>query len=86
MFYTLHSRLVNHHGGSVHGVAPQVNSEALVGTREIADRLGLAQAETVHAWRRRHAEFPAPLACVSGTLVWHWPDVEAWARATGRLK
>jgi chromosome partitioning protein len=57
----------------------------LVGTVEIAERLGLAYPETVHNWRKRYEDFPEPIATVSGTLVWEWADVEAWARATGRV-
>jgi hypothetical protein len=37
-------------------------------------------------WRRRYEAFPQPIATVSGVLVWAWPDAEAWARETGRLK
>jgi hypothetical protein len=61
-----------------------VNVNDIVGTAEIADRLALSHAETVHAWRRRHADFPQPIAHVSGTYLWAWPDVVAWVRATGR--
>jgi len=60
--------------------------EDLVGAPEIAARLGLSHAETVHNWRRRYEDFPQPVATVAGVLVWSWPDVERWARSTGRLK
>ena len=64
----------------------KVDLDDLVGTAEIAERLGLSQSEGVHAWRRRYPEFPQPVATVSHVLVWLWPDVEAWARRTGRLR
>ena len=68
------------------GVPPHlVDPDHLVGAAEIAQRLGLAHPETVHNWRRRHPEFPQPVATVGNVSVWSWPDVEAWARATGRL-
>jgi hypothetical protein len=35
-------------------------------------------------WRRRHADFPQP-AKQEAALIWAWPDVERWARKTGRL-
>jgi predicted DNA-binding transcriptional regulator AlpA len=57
----------------------------LVGTQEIADRLGVSHRETVHAWIRRHADFPAPFGRVGNVSIWSWSDVEAWARRTGRL-
>lgn len=63
----------------------KVDPAELVGASEIADRLGLAQPQTVHAWRRRHADFPAPVAELQQALIWYWPDVEQWALATGRL-
>jgi len=57
----------------------------LVGTREIAERLGVAYPETVHNWRRRYDDFPEPVGELSGVFVWAWPDVEKWAKTTGRL-
>jgi predicted DNA-binding transcriptional regulator AlpA len=67
-------------------VTPNVESEQLVGAAEIAQRLGLAQAQTVHLWRRRYADFPQPVATLQQALIWYWPDVERWARQTRRLK
>ena len=57
----------------------------LVGTAEIAERLGIAYVETIHNWRRRYPDFPQPVAQLRQALIWSWPDVEEWARATGRL-
>jgi hypothetical protein len=59
---------------------------------EIAKRLGVVR-RTVSAWRYRHQRhprppwrpFPQPTMTVSGRPVWRWADVEAWAKATGRL-
>ena len=64
----------------------KVDVEQLVGTREIAERLGSDRPTFVHDLRRRHPDFPPPITKVSGVLVWDWPEVEAWARETGRLK
>lgn len=57
----------------------------LVGTAEIAARLGVKRATVVHDWRYRHPEFPEPVARLSIGMVWYWPDVARWAKATGRL-
>jgi predicted DNA-binding transcriptional regulator AlpA len=57
----------------------------LVGAAEIAERLGLGKSTVVHDWRRRHDDFPEPVADLTMGLVWAWPDVERWARKTGRL-
>ena len=56
----------------------------LVGATEIAQRLGVSAPQVIYSWRRRHDDFPAPVAELSIGLVWAWPDVEAWARRTGR--
>jgi hypothetical protein len=61
-----------------------VDADHLVGAAEIAERLGLAQVQTVHAWRRRYDDFPAPVARLRQALIWAWPDVERWAKTTGR--
>jgi predicted DNA-binding transcriptional regulator AlpA len=58
--------------------------DQLVGAAEIAERLGVKRATVVHDWRRRHPEFPQPVATLKAGLVWAWPDVAAWAAATGR--
>jgi hypothetical protein len=60
--------------------------DGLVGAAEIADRLGLALAQTVHDWRRRYPDFPSPVAELKMGYVWYWGDVARWAKATGRLK
>jgi hypothetical protein len=57
----------------------------LVGSKEIADRLGLNHAEVVINWHHRYEDFPEPVARLSIGYVWEWADVEKWARATGRL-
>jgi hypothetical protein len=64
----------------------RVYADELVGAAEIAERLGLAQVQTVHLWRRRYPDFPKPVARLRQALTWNWPEVEAWARQTGRLE
>ena len=58
--------------------------DELVGAAEISQRLGCAK-NVVHGWERRDATFPRPVARLTMGKVWHWPDVEAWARRTGRM-
>ena len=57
----------------------------LVGAAEIAERLGVKRPGVVHDWRRRHPDFPKPVAHLRQAMIWAWPDVERWARKTGRL-
>lgn len=63
----------------------QVYADELVGAAEIAERLQLRQVQTVHTWRSRYPAFPEPVARLRRALIWCWPDIEAWARSTGRL-
>ena len=61
--------------------------DQLVGTKEIAQRLGVKGGyRVVNDWLRRYPEFPRPVATVSGVRVFAWPDVAAWAKQTGRLR
>ena len=49
-------------------------------------RLGYANSVYVHDLRKRYPEFPKPVAELSAGLMWAWPDVEAWVRATGEAQ
>lgn len=62
----------------------KVDVNDLVGAAEIAERLSV-DPRTIHQWHHRHDAFPEPVARLRQALVWSWPDVERWARATGRL-
>ena len=63
-----------------------VNPKDLVGAAEIAERLGVARPQMIHTWRTRDPTFPAPIAELRQAMIWNWTQVEAWARATGRLR
>lgn len=54
-----------------------------VGLVEIAARLSVRR-ETADTWRHRGV-LPEPVCEVGGRPCWDWPDVERWARETGRL-
>jgi predicted DNA-binding transcriptional regulator AlpA len=64
-------------------VGRKLDVDDIVGVAEIADRLGV-ERNTIHRWRERHPDFPEPAAVLKGSLIWAWPDVAAWAKATGR--
>jgi predicted DNA-binding transcriptional regulator AlpA len=49
-----------------------------VGTAEIADLLGVKQV-TVHAWRRRHADFPQPWRVLATGPIWSLAEIVHWA-------
>jgi len=63
----------------------RVYVDELVGAAEIAERFGLADAHVVHTWRSRHPDFPEPVARLKRAMVWVWPDIEKWARSSGRI-
>jgi len=54
-----------------------------VGLAEIAERLGV-QRQTAKDWKQRGL-LPPPQWTVSRAPAWDWPDIEKWARRTGRL-
>lgn len=66
-------------------MARTVDPSRLVGAAEIAQRLGMRHARIVHDWRRRDDAFPAPVLTLQMGHIWLWPEVERWAKATGRL-
>jgi hypothetical protein len=53
-----------------------------VGALEIGERLD-ARPQTVAQWHFRGL-LPPPRWTVSGRPAWNWPDIERWARVTGR--
>ncbi len=73
----------------VPAVGRRVDVDQLVVARTIAERLGFKRVQLVHYYYRSDDTFPRPVFTVSegvgGALVWYWPDVERWARRTGRL-
>jgi hypothetical protein len=52
----------------------------LMGTAEIADRLGVTSARVNQITDSRKLSFPAPLARLRMGQVWLAADVEAWIR------
>lgn len=54
-----------------------------VGAKEVAERLGVA-TKTVEQWKWRGL-LPEQKWTVGGRAAWNWPDIERWARDTGRI-
>ncbi len=59
-------------------------SRELVGLAEIAEMLGVTR-QRVHQLTQTPG-FPAPVATLSAGRIYDREAVEAWARATGRLR
>jgi predicted DNA-binding transcriptional regulator AlpA len=57
--------------------------EDLVGVNEIGDLLGVSRQRADQLSRLEG--FPEPIGTIAAGRIWRRADVEAWARATGRL-
>ena len=55
----------------------------LVSVAEVAARAGRS-SNTIQSWRRRHPDFPAPVAQLATGPVWTWPDVAEWIAIRAR--
>jgi hypothetical protein len=66
-------------------VSRKVDVAELVGALEIAQRMGSKRRQLVTDWRRRHHDFPEPIARLSAGDVWAWSDIEKWAKRSGRI-
>lgn len=56
-----------------------LNTDDLLDAHEVAALLGLARREAVSTYRRRYDDFPEPVVEKSRCVLWHRPDIEAWA-------
>ena len=65
-----------------------VDLDDLIDGRQVAELLGLARRSAVTVYRSRYPDFPEPVRTSEGgrCLLWLRQEVEAWARATGRLE
>jgi predicted nucleic acid-binding protein len=55
----------------------QTEEAELVSVSEIASRAH-RPISTVQSWRRRHRDFPQPVASLAAGPVWRWPTVQNW--------
>lgn len=62
-----------------------MSAAELVGSLEVAARLGVS-VNTLASWRRRGTDaFPPAEHVVGGRPAWKWSTVKAWATRTGRM-
>jgi hypothetical protein len=68
-------------------MAPQVNTEDLVGAAEVAEILCLAHPNSVTTYLHRYVDFPRPVVDLprSHARLWLRQDVVKWARSRERL-
>jgi glutathione-regulated potassium-efflux system ancillary protein KefG len=65
---------------------PRINSEDLIDSQVVAEILGLTHRNSVTTYLRRYADMPRPVVELGEGRVRLWlrPEVEQWARQTGR--
>lgn len=61
-----------------------MNAPELVGTTEVANRLGLT-TERIRQIAALDPLFPAPVGQIGRQNIWSWEDVQKWAVAVGRI-
>ncbi len=66
---------------------PNVDIEDLIDANEIAKLLDLAQRNTVSLYQKRYPDMPRPVIDLGPgrPRLWLRPELEEWARETGRL-
>ena len=67
-------------------MAPQIDSEDLIDSQLVAEILGLAHRNSVTTYLRRYSDMPRPVVELGKGRVRLWlrPQIEDWARETGR--
>jgi len=67
-------------GGYVGRMAPMVNTEQLIDSRELASLLGLAHPNSVSLYQRRYADMPRPVVDLGNgrPRLWLRPDIIEW--------
>jgi predicted nucleic acid-binding protein len=61
------------------------DQDDLVSVSEIAARTG-HPVNTIQSWRRRHSDFPAPIAQLAAGPIWSWGPIKDWIEARDRSR
>jgi predicted DNA-binding transcriptional regulator AlpA len=62
----------------------KVNPADLLDSAEVAALLGLSSRKVVMIYLKRYEDFPRPAVHKARCTLWRRPDIERWARSTGR--
>jgi glutathione-regulated potassium-efflux system ancillary protein KefG len=67
-------------------MTPRVNTEELIDAVGVAEILGLAQRTSVSVYQRRYPDMPRPVVDLGPgrPRLWLRPQIQEWARRTGR--
>jgi glutathione-regulated potassium-efflux system ancillary protein KefG len=63
-----------------------IDVDDLIDAQGVADRLGLAQRNTVSLYQKRYPDMPRPVVDLGKgrCKMWLLSEIDAWADATGR--
>ena len=56
-----------------------LDNDLLVGSDDIAERLGFKSRQHVHYYINNDPTFPRPLGTIGKATLWTWPQIEEWA-------
>jgi predicted DNA-binding transcriptional regulator AlpA len=62
----------------------KVDLDDLINAAKVAEMIGLAQRNSVSTYRRRHADFPAPVIEDGRCVMWRRSDIKRWMRSRTR--
>jgi glutathione-regulated potassium-efflux system ancillary protein KefG len=67
-------------------MTPKVNTEDLIDAHVVAEILGLAQRTSVSVYQSRYPDMPRPVVDLGAgrPRLWLRPEIERWARTSGR--
>ena len=68
-------------------MSPTVRTEDLTDSHGVAEILGLSHSNSVYTYQARYPDMPRPVISLGRGRVRLWlrPEIEAWARRTGRI-
>lgn len=67
-------------------MAEPIDPDELIDAMGVAEVLGLASRNVIGVYRSRYSDFPAPTVERGRCRLWHRPDIERWAKTTGRAR
>jgi hypothetical protein len=67
---------------------PTVKTEDLLDAQGVADLLGLSHRNSVSSYQTKYPDMPRPVVVLGKGRIRLWlrPQIESWARTTGRMR
>ncbi len=69
-------------------MAPEVDTDDLIGAAEVAEILGLSSANSVSTYRARYDDFPDPVVVLEKSRITLWirEDIASWNQGRSRKR